>query len=99
MINKITANDMSEAIKNNGTIIFSAEWCSTCHSLLQRLEPVSGVLNVKIYNADVDENEELSVQYHIKTLPCIIIFRDGKVVERFDNNINLQDLIDKIRGI
>lgn len=99
MINKITSNDLSTAIENNGIVIFSAEWCGSCHALLQRIEPLSGALNGKVYNADVDENEDLSVQYHIKTLPCIIIFKDGKVVERFDNNINLQDLIDKIRDI
>lgn len=98
MINKITSNDLSAAIENNGIVIFSAEWCGSCHALLQRIEPLSDALNGKVYNADVDENEDLSVQYHVKTLPCIIIFNNGEVVDRIDNNINFQDLINKIRN-
>lgn len=98
MIEIIKNNDLSK-IGNKSAVVFSAEWCGSCHTLLQHIEPISGALGGRIYNADVDENEDLSVQYHIKGLPCIILFNNGEIIDRIDNNINFQDLIDRIRNI
>lgn len=99
MIVKIESDDLSVVDSEPAVIIFSAEWCKTCHDLLDRLNPFSKVLSCKLYNVDIDTNEDLSTLYNVKTLPCVIILKNGKVKNRFDNNFRFQDLFDYIKNL
>lgn len=98
MIEIIKDNDLSK-IGNKAAVVFSADWCESCHALLNRLEPLSGALPIKIYNADVDANEELAAKYAIKSLPCTILFEDGEACIRLGNNVFLNEIIETIRSI
>lgn len=96
MIDIITNNDLSK-INNTATVVFSASWCESCHKLLSQLGPLSDAINTKVYNVDVDDNEELADRYQIKSLPCTILFRDGKEKARFENNTFLNEIVEAAR--
>lgn len=96
MIDIITNNDLSK-ISDKATVVFSASWCESCHKLLDQLEPLSDAINTKVYNVDVDDNEELAERYQIKSLPCTILFKNGKENIRFENNTFLNEIVEAAR--
>lgn len=63
---------------------FSAAWCGPCRTLKPVFEDVkSGFSNVVFEDVDVDENFELAGKYGIRSVPTVIIEKDGVEVERF----------------
>lgn len=95
MIQKITENNLPTTTKNFA-VVFSAEWCDSCHKLIDHLNPLADVFKDRLYNADVDDNEDLAEKYKVKSLPCIIIFKDGKQDMRYENNYNFGELLSVI---
>lgn len=63
---------------------FSAAWCGPCRTLKPVFEEVkSGFSNVVFEDVDVDENFEVAGKYGIRSVPTVIIEKDGVEVERF----------------
>jgi thioredoxin 1 len=63
---------------------FSAAWCGPCRMLapiFENLKPKFG--NVNFINYDVDQQFEEASKYSIRSVPTVIIEKDGKEVERF----------------
>ncbi len=85
MIKKIVNNNMDEVTKAKLAVVdFSATWCGPCRMLEPVLEEVSEDLagKAEFYNADVDENMKLAMQYDVQSVPALIIMKDGKVADR-----------------
>lgn len=85
MIKKIVNNNMDEVTKAKLAVVdFSATWCGPCRMLEPVLEEVSEDLagKAEFYNADVDENMKLVMQYDVQSVPALIIIKDGKVADR-----------------
>lgn len=82
---EISQKDFDEIVINNEGVTlvdFWAKWCGPCKMLAPVLEVVEKDLEqVKFVKVDVDENEELSDKYQISTIPTLLIFKDGKVVD------------------
>ena len=76
--------DFDEIINNEElTIIdFSATWCMPCRMLAPILEEVANKMDyVNFYNLDIDENEEIAKRYRIFSVPTLMAFKQGKVVD------------------
>ncbi len=65
-------------------IDFSAVWCAPCKMLdplVQQLaEEWEGL--IKVYKMDADESSELVARYQVMSVPTLLLFSNGKVVER-----------------
>ena len=61
-----------------------AEWCGPCRAIAPVLEELSDDYDGKahIVKVNVDENGKLATDYQIHGIPCLVIFKDGKEVER-----------------
>ncbi len=60
---------------------FWAEWCGPCQMLLPTIEELAGeVTDAKICKVNVDEQPELAGQFGVMTIPTLIVFKGGKVV-------------------
>ena len=68
---------------------FWAEWCGPCKVLGPLLEDaaVRGAGSFELVKVDVDQNQELSAQFGIQSIPTVIGFRDGSAVSRFSGAI------------
>lgn len=82
---EISQKDFDEIVINNEGVTlvdFWAKWCGPCKMLAPVLEVVEKDLEqVKFVKVDVDENEELADKYQISTIPTLLIFKDGKVID------------------
>ena len=63
---------------------FWAEWCAPCRMLAPTVEAVAQHYgeNASVVKLNVDDNPSTAQRYGIKGIPTLILFRDGKEVER-----------------
>lgn len=63
---------------------FWADWCGPCHSLSPLVEELAGDLedSLSVVKVDTDTEPELGSRYGIRSLPTLMLFRDGEVVDQ-----------------
>ena len=87
-------------IDNKEEIIvdFYADWCGPCKMMAPIIESIAEDDNsFKVARINTDEAEDLSREYGIMSIPCIIHFKDGKEVNRSVGLVSKDDLL-KIVG-
>ena len=61
-------------------LYFTAPWCGPCQTLGPIIESLSGHINYEKVN--VDENQDLSIQYGVRNVPTLLLLENGKEVSR-----------------
>jgi thioredoxin 1 len=82
---------------------FWAPWCMPCRMLTPVLEQLAGenAGAIKVVKVNVDESPQTAAGYGISSIPTIMLFKDGQVVERFigvQPKYRLQDAISQATG-
>ena len=59
---------------------FWAEWCGPCKMIGPSLEEISNEMagKVKITKLNVDENQDLAAQYGVRSIPTLMVFKNGE---------------------
>ncbi|MBE7184013.1 thioredoxin [Mesorhizobium sp. RP14(2022)] len=62
---------------------FWAEWCGPCKMIAPALEEISSELagKVKIAKLNIDENQELAAQFGVRSIPTLMMFKNGEVAD------------------
>ena len=83
---KITNENFEEVVLKSDKpdlIDFWAEWCGPCQAFIPILHSFAEKTSeVKIGKINVDENRELAKQFHILSIPTIMLFKNGEAVKR-----------------
>ena len=82
MIKHINKEEFDKEVLTSKEIVlvdFYADWCGPCKMISPILEEIE---NINIYKINVDDEEDLTMQYGIMSIPCIIAFKDGKEYKR-----------------
>lgn len=62
---------------------FNAEWCGPCRMLRPILDEIASENDkVKIVSVNVDDANELAREYNVSSIPCLVLFKNGKEVDR-----------------
>ena len=82
----LTADNFEEEVlKSEKTVLvdFWATWCGPCRMLAPVIEEISEEnTDIKFCKIDVDEEPELAAEYGIQSIPTLIVFKDGKAVNK-----------------
>ena len=83
---KITSENF-ESLKNGNlplVVDFWATWCGPCRMVGPVISELAGEFDGKINvgKCDVEENEELAVEFGIRNIPTILFFKNGQVVDK-----------------
>ena len=72
-----------EVLNGEGKVLvdFNATWCGPCKMLKPVLDQVASN-GKKIVAIDVDDERDLAIEYGINSIPCLILFENGKEVKR-----------------
>jgi thioredoxin 1 len=80
-------NFEAEVLKSDKPVLvdFWAEWCQPCRMLTPTIEKLAKDYagKVKVGKVDTDSNRDVSLRYGISAIPTVILFRDGKVAQKF----------------
>jgi len=96
------ANFQEAAIDNKGVTVvdFWAEWCGPCRMITPIIEDLSEELAGKalIGKLNVDHNPQVAQQFSIRSIPTILILKDGQVVDKQVGVTTKAKLAEKING-
>ncbi len=99
IVNGNNENFDKEVLESKTKVLvdFNATWCGPCKMLGPVLEEIASENDkVKIVSVDVDENSELAETYEVSSIPCLVLFKDGKEISRSVGFMNKDDVIDFI---
>ncbi len=95
------ANFQETALSGGVAVIdFWAEWCGPCRLISPIVEDLAKDFEgkVKIGKVNVDENPQISMQYGIRSIPTILIIKDGQVVDKHVGTTTKANLAEKINA-
>ncbi len=87
MVNKFDGNNFeAEVLKSDIPVFvdFYADWCGPCKMMSPVIDKLSEEYagRIKVGKVNVDENSDLAVQYGIMSIPNMVFFKNGEVVDR-----------------
>ena len=85
MVVEIEDKDYEEIIKKDKKVVIDcyASWCGPCKMLSPIIDELAKELdNYKFYKLNVDNSELVTSKYEIMSIPTILIFEDGKLIDK-----------------
>src|SRR3990167_3068620 len=92
LIKKVNQGEFKKEIKEGLSLVdFFAEWCGPCRMQVPILKEFAKEMEgqVKVLKVDIDHTQELASEFHVTSVPTLILFKNGKEVDRA---VGLKDL-------
>ena len=102
MARLINSSEFSGLLQEDKLLVvdFFATWCGPCKKLSPTLDEVSEELGeqVNIVKVDVDESEDLAMNYGIRSVPTVLFFQNGQQVDKFVGALPKSEIVAKIQA-
>ena len=97
------SNFEEEVIKNDKPVLvdFYADWCGPCKMQGPIIKEVAESIGdkAKVGKLDVDKNQVVAQKYNVMSIPTLIIFKDGKIIETMVGVQTKDSLIGKLNKL
>ena len=101
-IKKLTDQNFEHQIKSGVMLVdFWATWCMPCKMMAPVLNNLSEDLtgNASVGKLDVDQNQAASAKYGVRSIPTLVLFKNGKEINRFVGVKTKDFLLKEIRKV
>lgn len=97
-------NENFESLKNGAlplVVDFWATWCSPCRMIAPIIEELAKEYDGKITvgKCDVEENEDISVEFGIRNIPTILFIKNGQVVDKIVGAVSKTKIEEKFKSL
>ena len=99
---ELSSENFEKEVINSEQLVlvdFYADWCGPCKMMAPVVEDVAKELQgkVKVGKINVDENQDLAMEYGVMSIPTLIIFKEGKEDKRLVGFRSKSELLDKLK--
>ena len=83
IIHATDADFAREVLESNVPVLvdFWAPWCGPCRMIAPALDQLAGEYagKAKVVKVDIDQNQATALRYHVRSIPMLLVFKDGQV--------------------
>jgi thioredoxin 1 len=93
-------NWQSDVLESSVPVLvdFWAEWCGPCRAIIPTLDQLAEEYDgkLKVAKVNVDQNRDLAQQFGVRSIPFLLIIKDGKVAEQMVGALSKPQFVEKI---
>ncbi len=99
----VTDQNINEVLASSKVVLvdFWAVWCGPCRALGPIVEEIASEYEGKIVvgKCNVDEDQDISMQYGIRSIPTIIFFKNGEPVDKTIGLVPKEEIVKRINSL
>tara|TARA_Y100000034_G_scaffold45429_1_gene55868 strand:+ start:794 stop:1099 length:306 start_codon:yes stop_codon:yes gene_type:complete len=98
-VEDLSSKNFDEFVRQGTTIVdFWAEWCGPCKVLGPTFKETAAETDIARFGkVDVDSNSDLAARFQVMSIPTLIVFKDGKAVDRKSGALSKEQLIELVK--
>jgi thioredoxin 2 len=101
---EVTDTSFAEQIERSSTPVLLdlwAEWCGPCHMLAPTIDQIASELagRVKVAKLNIDENPNTAARFGVRSIPTLLVLRDGKEVDRLVGVQPKQEIVRRLEKV
>ena len=102
VLNITGENYEKEVLKSDKAVLidFYADWCGPCKMMSPVVDEIAEELGdtVKVGKINVDENQDLAMEYQVMSIPTLVIVKEGKVEKTFIGVTDKEEIKQFLKG-